>query len=422
LDIYNTDIGNIFQNSEGFLYNFFSGRSSYYLQNMLRACIELNVTNKDIIGEIASGLLGNGTNTFTDEKQAIAFRKALKVSFNNMMSTFKGKSIKVKPKESKAETLADKIHEVIIDRDGALDVSIDKDPFIKVYSDIMIEYGNLKDTFAKFSKTEKVSDKDKAIFVSDMDAIEEYISCVRTMLDKNDPVVEQVIRVHQDHLSIYNMFMGTSIKISDKKNIYGSDYIDEKHVDIFVLAKVKDRLSGKSNLMKLSKKEAYNKRLDAIAVRSGIADATEAVEAAEASKNEADIETADALVNELEDSDAKAALQSRLKNIYEIVEAIKLLDAAEASMEMADAEAALIAVNALIEGDDKKNLELYAKTGTPEYQRMVNEIARRLGLTSVKFASLEDLIDSIGIPKENLCTHCFDGSSYCHEHDDEIFK
>ena len=71
------------------------------------------------------------------------------------------------------------------------------------------------------------------------------------------------------------------------------------------------------------------------------------------------------------------------------------------------------------EGDDSKNLEAYAKTGTPEYQRMVNEIARRLGLTSVKFASLEDLIASIGIPKERLCTHCFDGSSYCHEHDND---
>jgi hypothetical protein len=90
------------------------------------------------------------------------------------------------------------------------------------------------------------------------------------MLDKNDPVVEQVIRVHQDHLSIYNMFMGTSIKISDKKNIYGSDYIDEKHVDIFVLAKVKDRLSGKSNLMKLSKKEAYNNLYYAFGMSDGI--------------------------------------------------------------------------------------------------------------------------------------------------------
>ena len=71
------------------------------------------------------------------------------------------------------------------------------------------------------------------------------------------------------------------------------------------------------------------------------------------------------------------------------------------------------------EGDDKKNLEQYAKTGTPEYKRMVNEIARRLGLDSVKFASLEDLIESIGLPKERVCTHCFDGTSYCHEHDND---
>ena len=65
------------------------------------------------------------------------------------------------------------------------------------------------------------------------------------------------------------------------------------------------------------------------------------------------------------------------------------------------------------ECDDSKNLKQYATTGTPEYQRMVQEIGRRLGLTSVKFATLEDLIESIGIPKERLCTHCFDGSSYC---------
>ena len=71
------------------------------------------------------------------------------------------------------------------------------------------------------------------------------------------------------------------------------------------------------------------------------------------------------------------------------------------------------------EGDDQKNLEEYAKTGTPEYERMVKEIARRLGLTSLKFASLEDLIESIGLPKERVCTHCFDGTSYCHEKDNE---
>jgi amidophosphoribosyltransferase len=71
------------------------------------------------------------------------------------------------------------------------------------------------------------------------------------------------------------------------------------------------------------------------------------------------------------------------------------------------------------EGDDKKNLDKYAQTDSPEYKRMVDEIAKRLGLTTLKFARLEDLVESIGLPKCRVCTHCFDGSSYCHEHDAE---
>ena len=64
------------------------------------------------------------------------------------------------------------------------------------------------------------------------------------------------------------------------------------------------------------------------------------------------------------------------------------------------------------EGDDSKNLDKYATTDSPEYQRMVEEIARRLELSTLKFAKLENLIASIGLPKERVCTHCFDGSSY----------
>lgn len=73
------------------------------------------------------------------------------------------------------------------------------------------------------------------------------------------------------------------------------------------------------------------------------------------------------------------------------------------------------------EGDDKVNLEKYAQTDSPEYQRMVAEIARRLGLSTLKFAKLEDLIDSIGMPKCKVCTHCFDGTSYCHTPESEKF-
>ena len=67
------------------------------------------------------------------------------------------------------------------------------------------------------------------------------------------------------------------------------------------------------------------------------------------------------------------------------------------------------------EGDPNKNLEKYATTDSPEYKRMVEEIGRRLGLTSVKFNKIETLIDAIGLPKERVCTHCFDGTSYYFE-------
>lgn len=64
------------------------------------------------------------------------------------------------------------------------------------------------------------------------------------------------------------------------------------------------------------------------------------------------------------------------------------------------------------EGDENKNLEKYATTNSPEYQRMVQHIAEEFGLSSLRFNSLETLIKAIGLPKCKVCTHCFDGSSY----------
>lgn len=64
-----------------------------------------------------------------------------------------------------------------------------------------------------------------------------------------------------------------------------------------------------------------------------------------------------------------------------------------------------------LEGEEDKHIEKYARTGSPEYQRMVDMIAQRFGLTSLKFNSLEILIEAIGLPKCKVCTHCFDGSS-----------
>lgn len=59
----------------------------------------------------------------------------------------------------------------------------------------------------------------------------------------------------------------------------------------------------------------------------------------------------------------------------------------------------------------EERLKAYATTDSPEYKAMVAEIAKRLNLDSLKFTKLETIIEAIGLPKCQVCTHCFDGSS-----------
>lgn len=65
-----------------------------------------------------------------------------------------------------------------------------------------------------------------------------------------------------------------------------------------------------------------------------------------------------------------------------------------------------------LEGDANKNLDKYATTDSPEYKALVQRIADKFGLDSLKFSTLESLIKAIGLPKCKICTHCFDGSSH----------
>lgn len=63
------------------------------------------------------------------------------------------------------------------------------------------------------------------------------------------------------------------------------------------------------------------------------------------------------------------------------------------------------------EGDEVSDelLADYADPDSQNYQEMVEEIRKRLNFTSLKFHRLDDLVRSIGLPKERLCTYCWDG-------------
>ena len=57
-------------------------------------------------------------------------------------------------------------------------------------------------------------------------------------------------------------------------------------------------------------------------------------------------------------------------------------------------------------------LAQYSDCESPKYKRMVEVMRDHLKLTTLRFQRLDDLVNAIGLPKEELCTHCFDNSSY----------
>ena len=61
--------------------------------------------------------------------------------------------------------------------------------------------------------------------------------------------------------------------------------------------------------------------------------------------------------------------------------------------------------------ENEERVRAYTVTDSPEYKRMVECIADKFGLHSLKFTKLETLIRAIGLPRNRVCTHCFDGSS-----------
>lgn len=68
-------------------------------------------------------------------------------------------------------------------------------------------------------------------------------------------------------------------------------------------------------------------------------------------------------------------------------------------------------IHELEDGNDSR-LDEYATAGSERNQVMVERIQNQLKLTSLTYQRLGDLITAIGLPKENLCTHCWDGSSF----------
>ncbi|HIT48878.1 MAG TPA: amidophosphoribosyltransferase [Candidatus Coprenecus stercoripullorum] len=67
------------------------------------------------------------------------------------------------------------------------------------------------------------------------------------------------------------------------------------------------------------------------------------------------------------------------------------------------------------EGRHDRNLDRYVESGTEEYKGMVEYIRKQINVASLKFNTVQGLVSAIGLPQEQICTHCFNGCSYGHE-------
>jgi amidophosphoribosyltransferase len=64
-----------------------------------------------------------------------------------------------------------------------------------------------------------------------------------------------------------------------------------------------------------------------------------------------------------------------------------------------------------IEGRDQADLVPYTQEDSERYREMVHRVQQKLRLTSLRYQTMEDMVAAIGLPKEKLCTHCWDASS-----------
>ena len=70
--------------------------------------------------------------------------------------------------------------------------------------------------------------------------------------------------------------------------------------------------------------------------------------------------------------------------------------------------AARRAIRAL-EGHDKEDVSEYVDHNSEAYARMLDWIANDLGVTTLRYQTVDDMVEAIGLPREKLCLYCWTG-------------
>jgi len=62
-----------------------------------------------------------------------------------------------------------------------------------------------------------------------------------------------------------------------------------------------------------------------------------------------------------------------------------------------------------IEGQDIEDVSEYVDNTSEKYQKMVDWITKDLDVTTIRYQTIDDMVEAIGVPKKDLCLYCWNG-------------
>lgn len=185
IDITNTDIAGLYQDSEKGLYNFISLRSMNNMIKLLKSALEYGMTSKGFLSKIVDGLIGAGSCSFTEVKQAQMYRDTLHSSVDSISRKFAKKESFIKAKKSfdygedNVANIVSKLNMMSEEVNDFIDENKENKEIACLVNAVEKNYGDIGETLVELNN----NTENRAKFLSDYEAVGEFF-------DKNESKLE----------------------------------------------------------------------------------------------------------------------------------------------------------------------------------------------------------------------------------------
>lgn len=219
IDLENTDLGDIYQEAEGNLYNILTGRSLSYLVNVIKTMAQMGMTDKRLCYQVGAGLAGLGTNNFT-KAQAERWRENLQTITSRLVVDFN--SLETVDEVSLKGTVAEVIQRFLQEANKS---SVGAGSFKQlkaIVNKIDDEYSDIIAVTHRFLDGDAKDDIKVAQYISDMDSIAELFEYVEG-ISPTESCVSHLKKIHMSNLSYYCDFTDVPLSDMNLNVLYGVD-------------------------------------------------------------------------------------------------------------------------------------------------------------------------------------------------------